>query len=185
MRYGEEKELVYWLRDLIGLEQTLEESRIRVVQHHDFNLVDCFRIFDATGRGWATFEDFREGLASLRVYTAHSDLDLVFQRYDRDKDGTLRYSEFCDLFMPKSAEFASILNQRGSQYIHRSYLRREEYFHPETRISLEELFRTHLDVEIQAERIRQQMRSFPKFDLFEAFQTCDLNHSGAITSYEM
>jgi hypothetical protein len=57
------------------------------------------------------------------------------------------------MFTPKDAELASILDSRGSYYIHKPYYRREEYFHPETRGYLGEVLRTHLSVEASAENI--------------------------------
>jgi Ca2+-binding EF-hand superfamily protein len=155
MRYGEETELVNYLRDLMTLETDLEAAKSHLAAKPDFSLVDCFRLFDFTGRGWASFDEFREGLASLGLYPSLSDMELVFERYDRDRDGTLSYSEFCDIFAPKSAEHHSILNARNSYYIHKSYYRRDEFFHPETRRALEDLFRTHFSVEASAEHIRQ------------------------------
>ena len=78
MRYGEEKELVFYLNDLMQLENTLELAKSDLVMKPDFNLVDCFRMFDFSGRGWATYDEFREGLAALNLFPQLSDLDLVF-----------------------------------------------------------------------------------------------------------
>ena len=84
MRYNEEKQLVVYLRDLLDLENQLDAAKIDLISKPDFNLVDAFRLFDFTGRGWSTFEEVREGLATLRVFPTTADLDLVFQRYDLD-----------------------------------------------------------------------------------------------------
>lgn len=185
MHYGEERELVSYLRDLMRLESDLEQAKCDLAAKPDFNLVDCFKLFDESERGWSTFEGFREGLSGLGIFPAMSDLELLFNRYDRDNAGTHRYSEFCDMFTPKNPEYSSMLNSRPSYYILKTYYRKDEYFHPDTRISLENLFRTHLSVETQAESIRQQLRLMPRFDLFEAFKTCDMSETGFITPHEM
>lgn len=148
LTYGEEKDLVYILKDLMNLETDLENAKADLCIKSDFNLVDCFRIFDYSGRGWCSFEEFREGLSTLGIYPHLPDLELVFVRYDLDRDGNLRYSEFCEMMTPKNPEIAQILNSRSSYYIHKPYYRRDEFFHPETRGYLGEVLRTILSVEV-------------------------------------
>ena len=46
MTYGEEKDLVFVLKDLMNLETDLENAKCDLSLKPDFNLVDCFRIFD-------------------------------------------------------------------------------------------------------------------------------------------
>lgn len=58
MSYGEERELVTYFKDLMNLENNLENAKIELILKPDFNLVDCFRIFDYSGRGWSTFAEF-------------------------------------------------------------------------------------------------------------------------------
>jgi Ca2+-binding EF-hand superfamily protein len=42
------------------------------------------------------------------------ELDLFFKRYDKDQDGRIRFSEFCDAFTPADAYYATLLNRRTS-----------------------------------------------------------------------
>lgn len=67
MTYGQEKDLVFILRDLMSLETDLEQARCDLSMKPDFNLVDCFRIFDFQ-KGFVSFEEFRDGLASLGIF---------------------------------------------------------------------------------------------------------------------
>jgi hypothetical protein len=62
----------------MSFETDLENSKCDLAMKPDFNLVDCFRIFDYSGRGWCSFEEFREGLSTLGIYPSLADLDLVF-----------------------------------------------------------------------------------------------------------
>jgi hypothetical protein len=78
MTYGEEKEIVYILKDLMNLENDLENVKAELSMKPDFNLVDCFRIFDFAGRGWCSFDEFRDGLASIGLYPPLEDMELVF-----------------------------------------------------------------------------------------------------------
>ena len=116
----------------MSLETSLEHSKCDLALKPDFNLVDAFRIFDPMQKGWISLDEFFEGLLTLGLHSVQADLQLVFQRYDMDRDGRLRYSEFCNMLTPKSLEIAQILSGRSSYYIHKSYYRREEFFHPDT-----------------------------------------------------
>ena len=84
MTYGDEKDLVQVLKDLMNLETDLENAKSDLAMKPDFNLVDCFRIFDYTGRGWCSFDEFRDGLGSMGLHPPLIDLELVFSRYDSD-----------------------------------------------------------------------------------------------------
>ena len=55
LRYGEEKEVVHVLNDLMRMETDLELIKTQLAIKPDFNLVDCFWMFDFGGRGWCTF----------------------------------------------------------------------------------------------------------------------------------
>ena len=78
MPYGEEWELVHVLKDLMNLETDLENAKCDLSLKPDFNLVDCFWIFDSTGRGYMSLDDFRDGLYRLGIAPAMSDAQLVF-----------------------------------------------------------------------------------------------------------
>ena len=39
---------------LIDQERLIEQSKINLVHHIDFNIFDCFRVFDNMGRGSIT-----------------------------------------------------------------------------------------------------------------------------------
>jgi hypothetical protein len=76
--YGDEKSLVIILNDLMRLETDLENIKTDLSTKPDFNLVDCFRIFDFTGKGWCSFQEFRDGLSTLGLYPQIQDAELVF-----------------------------------------------------------------------------------------------------------
>ena len=47
----------------------LEKAKIQLTMCEDFNLIDAFRIFDTTGRGWISAQQILEGLhESMRCY---------------------------------------------------------------------------------------------------------------------
>lgn len=63
----------------MNLETDLENAKCDLTMKPDFNLVDCFRIFDFfEQKGWCSFEEFRDGLATLQIFPAALDLELLF-----------------------------------------------------------------------------------------------------------
>lgn len=185
LRYEEEKELVLNLKDIMKAEKDLETRKIELSLRSDFNLVDAFRIFDTNGRGWITLSELRNGLNSIGLYPSISDSELVFKRFDINSDGVMKFSEFCDVFTPKSAEYSSVLNHRKAYFIYKPYYRIEEYFEPITREHLRDTARAHIETEVLAEALRQHQSRNPYFNLLDAFKTCDIDASGYISTYEI
>lgn len=178
LNHADEKELVIALNNLLEMEDDLEKYRTDLSLKPDFNLLDLFRMFDIENKGYITFEEFRSGLYLFHLYPGHEDALLLFTRYETVSKGILNYTDFCDIFCPKSEEYSSILRTRPSYYIHKPYYRVSEYFHPETRGEIEHLLRTNLRVESSAETIRDHLSLIPSFNVMEAFNTVDMKNDG-------
>lgn len=84
----------------------------------DFNLIDAFRIFDTDGKGWITSNEIKEGLSVYNLFISPDDIELYLKRYDKDEDGKLRYSEFCDSFLPTDPFHASLLAKKAPMHLH-------------------------------------------------------------------
>lgn len=50
--------------------------------------------------GWVTISDLKSGLAEIGIYASYDEIELFFKRYDKNRDGKLRFSEFCDSMCP-------------------------------------------------------------------------------------
>lgn len=106
---------------LIDQERLIEQSKINLVHHIDFNIFDCFRVFDNMGRGSITQQELFHGLMqSFGIVPSQDEIDLFFQRYDKDHDGRLRFPEFAEIFVPLDINFSQVINSR--QPMHRSDL---------------------------------------------------------------
>mmetsp|Transcript_15713 Transcript_15713/g.26495 ORF Transcript_15713/g.26495 Transcript_15713/m.26495 type:complete len:194 (-) Transcript_15713:9-590(-) len=140
------------------------------------------------GRGSLTMDEFYNGLVNqLGIGPSQDELELFFSRYDQDKDGKLKFTEFCNAFLPIDSNHCAMLNQRhsnhrSSQFAHQNPQR---VFVPLTLLDFKELLRTHFRVEVQAEHLRQQLDQSPIFSLKNAFQVCDGNRRGEITVNEL
>jgi Ca2+-binding EF-hand superfamily protein len=94
--------IVEVFREFIEQERKLEEQKINLVQHSDFNLFDAFAVFDVLSRGSITISEFYNGLLNnLDVCPSQDELDLFISRYDLDRDGKLSFTEFALAFMPR------------------------------------------------------------------------------------
>jgi Ca2+-binding EF-hand superfamily protein len=62
---------------------------------------------DANNNGFVTASEIVDSLGSFGIYVNRDDVYLFVKRYDRNNDGKLRYSEFCDAFNPKDYSYSS------------------------------------------------------------------------------
>jgi Ca2+-binding EF-hand superfamily protein len=90
--------------ELLDLARKLESSKMELAQCRDFNLMDAFSIFDEQGHGYCSQPDFRMILSNmgLRINPDHRDILAVYKRYNKTKDGLMKYSEFMSAVCPLS-----------------------------------------------------------------------------------
>jgi Ca2+-binding EF-hand superfamily protein len=151
----------------------------------DFNLFDAFRIFDVDSKGYVSKYELKDGLANIGVYANYDELDLYFKRYDKDCDGRLKFSEFCDSMVPLDPYYSAMVNRRSSNNLRPPVYPRDECFVYATRLDFKALWRTHMRVETSEERLRQSLNRKPLFDAYDAFKTCDINEDGIVTETEI
>lgn len=58
-------------------------------------------MLDKQGNGQITGHEIVEALADFGVFPHKEDVYLFIRHYDRDCDGRLLFSDFCDAFCPK------------------------------------------------------------------------------------
>jgi hypothetical protein len=106
------------------------------------------------------------GLEKLGVYGPRNEINLFFRRYDKNNNGKLKFSEFCDAFCPKDRIYADHLNSKRANYEARST---EEAISNLTKLDFADMIRRHLRCEGQAETIRQRLTKSPLFNISDAF----------------
>ena len=100
------QDLIDFLLTIVSHERQIEQAKIKLAQHTDFNLIDAFKIFDTMARGSLTIEELHHGLANaLAIIPNQDEIKLFFMRYDKDRDARLRFSEFCEAFTPATRNF--------------------------------------------------------------------------------
>ena len=117
------------------------------------------------------------------MYADRDSVYLFVRRYDRDSDGRILYSDFCEAFTPKASHHASSLTSRSAYYIHRQMDKRD-FFSRDTRDAILRTFRVHFSVEESAELLRKRLARRPFFNCTDAFNACDADKNGFITRDE-
>lgn len=102
------------LKDIIFLERELESSKIELTLKPDFNLLDAFKMIDLHNIGWVTLQELSENLHRILEVDTLSlegmeNIQLVFRRYDTNRDGRLSLAEFCKIFTPVGKEYAALV----------------------------------------------------------------------------
>lgn len=119
--------MVESLKELIDYERNLENLKENLAQRHDFNLFDCFRLFDFTNSGYISVSDLQEAFGLYGVYPTREETQLILNRYDLNRDNRLTYHEFEEMFNPKDKYTSDLLILRGSRDLG-LYYPRSEYF---------------------------------------------------------
>ena len=179
----DEDELVNGLRDLIQTENEIEREKTSLALKPDFNLTDAFKIFDVNYLGSITVTDLREGLAAIGVFPTSEELDLFITRYDTSGDRRLNMREFSDSLLTLDAYYAGMAERRGSNHRYPLY-RRDDCFLPDTQLQFRSVWRQHFRGEVAAESVRQRLQRMPYFNVYEAFNSLDMNDDGRITREE-
>ncbi|CAI2362581.1 unnamed protein product [Moneuplotes crassus] len=175
---ADERELVSALKDLLEMEEDLEKYKIDLSLMPDFNLIDLFRTFDTTDKGYITFDEFRSGMHLFSVHPSEEEALLLFTRYETVEKGTLTFGDFSNIFCPKDKECSLSLKARKAFYINKQYKNLNEYFNPETRHAVENLLTTNIRVESCVDTIKDHLSLLPCFSAMEAFNTIDMNNNG-------
>ena len=97
------------MQQILELEKAVERAKINLSLKCDFNLIDAFRLLDPHGQGTISLQLICEGLRSLRIHTTSQEVQSFLRRFDKDGDRMLRYSEFCEAFLPVDNFHASLL----------------------------------------------------------------------------
>jgi len=114
----QEKLMVELFRQQLELERCLEKAKVDLTLRTDFNLIDAFRIFDQSGKGWISGQEIRDGLQIYNIFPQGDDIAYFMKRYDKDEDGRIRYSEFCDAFLPIDSFHASLLAKKAPLHMY-------------------------------------------------------------------
>jgi len=67
-----------------------------------FSVYDAFKACDVNGDGIVTKEEIRRLLDSRGYYVTDNEVSTLMEKFDKDRDGKISYSEFMEEILPKS-----------------------------------------------------------------------------------
>lgn len=182
MKGNEEDHLARALREQVELDKELESIKNKLALQEDFNLFDAFRCFDLTEKGYVTKFELKDTVNDIDVFPSTDELYLIFNKYNKDQDGLLKYAEFCEMIKPKDITYAAIIGNRKPTYVDREDL--SEIFSSYTVELLRKVLNKIIENEFHSEKIRQRLARRPLFDAFEAFEALDKDQNGVINKFE-
>lgn len=91
-------------RLVLDAEITAERIRQRISNLPGFSLYQAFIALDKDKNGFITMNEFQSVLQSQGIIVNGKDLQGLMEKYDKNKDGRVSYSEFVDEVTPKSPQ---------------------------------------------------------------------------------
>lgn len=90
------------LRLVLDCESLSERQRQRLSRRPEFSCYDAFQAIDRDRNGFITYEEMKTVLEENGCKVSNRDLKCLMDRYDKNKDGRVSYSEFVQEVTPKS-----------------------------------------------------------------------------------
>ena len=97
-------QFVHLLRLHVSVENAAERTRQRQARRPLFSIVEAFDAVDKNHNGFITKNEFAELLEDHRFFASNKELDLLIDRFDKNKDGLVSYSEFVREVAPQSPQ---------------------------------------------------------------------------------
>lgn len=107
---------------------------------------------------------------------------MVLERFTRSSDTHLKYSEFSEAFMPLDQHFARLLGTKKLSYMSRPG---RSPFEIGTLDRYIQVWEVMIENEKAAEGIRQRLYKRPRFNIDDAFCSCDISMDGFLTASEV
>lgn len=92
------------LNVVIRNEVNSESTRQRLNRRPLFNLWDAFKALDKDQNGFISSLEFKQMLIDHGFFPSHKEVSNLVERYDKNGDGKVSYSEFIQEITPKSPQ---------------------------------------------------------------------------------
>eukprot|EP00828_Plagiopyla_frontata_P020355 TRINITY_DN26020_c0_g1_i1.p2 TRINITY_DN26020_c0_g1~~TRINITY_DN26020_c0_g1_i1.p2 ORF type:complete len:122 (+),score=14.95 TRINITY_DN26020_c0_g1_i1:103-468(+) len=90
-----------FFNQVFNTETTLDMFREQLQLRPMFNLYEAFKSLDLDQDGVINYEELKIMLTNYGIYTTENDMLNLFGRFDKDKDGKIKYQEFVQEVVPK------------------------------------------------------------------------------------
>ena len=142
-----------FMREIINIENQIENCKIELALRSDFNVEDAFRIFELNGRGIINEADLKYGLNLLDIYASDKDIKLIMRRGDIRKNNFISYSDFFDLVVPFEKDYRNMIENRLPSNFIPKY-NKSDVFLLSTKIYFQNLIRLIINLENKLEKLR-------------------------------
>lgn len=175
---GDRNELINSLKELLDDNKELEEARIQLSLRFDLNLSDLFNVTAGNREtAFVNSDDLYRLMKELNMARVTiRDAELLLERFDKNKDSFLDFSEFKEIFSPFDFEYRTPLLERSAQ----GYRELRDYTGI-TRNQLKEL----LEKILTAEKNLDFSRALVHSRLFSLFKMMDVRYQGLITVQDL
>ena len=85
-------------------EENAELARKRLAKRPCFNVHEAFAAVDSDRSGFITRDKFKQILKEYLFYPTEQEVTQLIERFDRNKDGRVSYSEFVEEIMPRGKQ---------------------------------------------------------------------------------
>ena len=123
MEWYEEDALARGLYEMMMAETDLEIMKRQLGMESDFNVSDCFKMFDLQMTGEITRRQFEEVFNLLKLYPTSLEIELTMYRYDKQLNGKLTFNDFKDVILPFDNNYRDIVLNRKSFCTGQNYAR--------------------------------------------------------------
>ena len=105
------------LKEIINIDRDIESIKQMLSLKTDFNLEDCFRLFDVRDHSSLNLRAVEETFTFFQIYPRREELQMLMLHFDKDADGELNWNEFSKIFLPRDKNYSSLLSKRQSMFI--------------------------------------------------------------------
>ena len=159
---------INFIREIMNIENQIENYKIELSLRSDFNIEDAFKIFELNGRGIINEADLKYGLNLLDIYASDKDIKLIMRRADIRKNNLISYADFFDLIVPFEKNYRNMI----------------DVFMLSTKIYFQNLIRLIINLENQLEKLRYCLGDV-KSQLNCIFKNMDRCKRGFITDEDL
>jgi hypothetical protein len=99
---GSKTLLITFFKNLIESESELETMKKKLTSASDFSAYELFYRIKKQFLNTGDKEELFQFLYDYKIVSKISEVDLIFERFDKDKDGKISYNEFLQEIIPKT-----------------------------------------------------------------------------------
>jgi Ca2+-binding EF-hand superfamily protein len=96
-------ELAEVIRGMLKCEGYTDELRTNLNKREYFSISAAFTTIDINENSFITSDELKAFLEEYEYFATQREIQLIFDKFDRDRDGKISYNEFFQELTPKAA----------------------------------------------------------------------------------